>query len=107
MCRQGSLALQGPSGAWDECHCVLTKAGRLHWFAGDSVGVDGGQAVLARCQFEEGDAPAFNLVEKTGAPIATSLAVLGKQRRLAFKASGVEECCEWAIALREAIAVDS
>ena len=107
--RQGGLALQDASGTWNECHCVLTKAGRLHWFADvGSVGRKGGLAVLGRCQFEQGDAPAFNLVEQTGPPIAKTLAVLGgmgRLRCLAFKAASVEECCEWAIALREAIAV--
>ncbi len=104
--KQGGLARSTINGEWEECHCVLTKAGRLHWFAdASSVGKEGGHAVLSRCQFEEGDAPAFYLME-SGLPIAKTLAVLGgapKQRRLGFKAASVEECCEWAIALREVI----
>lgn len=50
-----------------------------------------------RCQFETGEAPEFNLVE-------TSAGMFGRTRRMIFKAFSVEECCEWAIVLREAIA---
>lgn len=54
---------------------------------------------LCRCQFEQGKAPIFNLVESG----AGGWLVRGN-RKCTFKASSVEECCEWAIALREAIA---
>lgn len=50
-----------------------------------------------RCQFETGEAPEFNLVE-------TATGMFGRSRRLIFKASSVEDCCEWAIVLRESIA---
>lgn len=52
-----------------------------------------------RCQFENGEAQAqeFNLIE-------VAAGVFGRSRRLIFKASSMEECCEWAIVLREAIA---
>ncbi len=51
---------------------------------------------LCRCQFETGEAPEFNLVEM-------GPGMFGRSRRLIFRASNVEECCEWAIGLREAI----
>ena len=54
---------------------------------------------LHRCHFETGEAPEFNLVEM--AP-----GMFGRSRRLIFRASTVEECCEWAIGLREAIRGD-
>ncbi len=54
---------------------------------------------LYRCQFETGEAPEFNLVEM--AP-----GMFSRSRRLIFRASNVEECCEWAISLREAIRGD-
>ncbi len=52
-----------------------------------------------RCQFETGEAQAqeFNLIE-------VAAGMFGRSRRLIFKASSMEECCEWAIVLREAIA---
>ena len=55
-----------------------------------------------RCQFENGEAQAqeFNLIE-------VAAGVFGRSRRLIFKASSMEECCEWAIVLREAIAEHS
>lgn len=54
---------------------------------------------LCRCQFETGEAPEFNLVEM-------GPGMFGRSRRLIFRASTVEECCEWAIGLREAIRGD-
>ena len=55
-----------------------------------------------RCHFETGEAQAqeFNLIE-------LAAGVFGRSRRLIFKASSMEECCEWAIVLREAIAESS
>ena len=135
-----------------DCHCVLTRCGFLHWFAGsppdpaDIVPADSlnlsrsaGQSQTSltdpahyanlspntrdrlkltcrscctctespllracRCQFETGEAQAqeFNLIE-------LAAGVFGRSRRLIFKASSMEECCEWAIVLREAIAESS
>ncbi|BDA42712.1 hypothetical protein COCOBI_03-6050 [Coccomyxa sp. Obi] len=102
--RQGEMArwVSG-SGKWTDCHFVLTRCGFLHWFnnsppaPADIVPAD--SLNLSRCQFETGEAPEFNLVEM--AP-----GMFGRSRRLIFRASNVEECCEWAISLREAIRGD-
>lgn len=90
------------SNMWQDCHFVLTRAGFLHWFHDTANFVRPLDCLnLARCQFEAGEAPTFNLVENnTGRLWFFSNWV----RTIAFKASSVEECCEWAIALREAIA---
>ncbi len=90
------------SNMWQDCHFVLTRAGFLHWFHDTENFVRPLDCLnLARCQFEAGEAPTFNLVENnTGRLWFFSNWV----RTIAFKASTVEECCEWAIALREAIA---
>ena len=54
---------------------------------------------LSRCEFEQGKAPVFNLLESgVGSWLGRG------SRKCTFKATSVEECCEWAIALREAIA---
>jgi hypothetical protein len=36
--------------------------------------------------------------------VETAAGMFGRSRRLIFKAASVEECCEWAIVLRETIA---
>lgn len=86
-------------------HFVLTRAGFMHWFQSpDDVGpIDG--INLGCCQFEEGEAPEFKLLE--GGVPAFGKWLGFKGRRFMFRASSVEECCDWAIALREAIAVAS
>lgn len=101
--RQGDMARWLPvSNMWQDCHFVLTRAGFLHWFHDTQNFVRPLDCLnLARCQFEAGEAPTFNLVENnTGRLWFFSNWV----RTIAFKASTVDECCEWAIALREAIA---
>ncbi|DBB05544.1 TPA: hypothetical protein ACH3X1_012493 [Trebouxia sp. C0004] len=101
--RQGDMARWLPvSNMWQDCHFVLTRAGFLHWFHDTQNFVRPLDCLnLARCQFEAGEAPTFNLVENnTGRLWFFSKWV----RTIAFKAFTVEECCEWAIALREAIA---
>ncbi len=60
-------------------------------------------------QFEAGQAPRFHLVHDT---LASSWAALlpgmaARAPKLSFQALTVEDCCEWAIAIREAIAVAS
>lgn len=86
-----------------------------------------GGLALARCAFEAGKAPRFNIVEAPRTSSASSssggkgsgwfnamnamsamalaAATSLRPRRLEFQAASVEECCEWAIAVREAIAV--
>lgn len=58
---------------------------------------------MARCAFEAGEAPIFNLVELGS---GGWLSIKGS-RKLTFKAPSIEDCCEWAIALRESIAAAS
>ena len=102
VCRQGGMSRWLPvSNMWQECHFVLTRAGFLHWFL-DTEHVRPVDCLnLARCQFEAGEAPTFNLVENNTGRIWFFSNWL---RTVAFKAPSVEDCCEWAIALREAIA---
>ena len=89
------------SNMWQDCHFVLTRAGFLHWFH-DMEHVRPLDCLnLARCQFEAGEAPTFNLVENNTGKLWFFSNWL---RTVAFKAPDVGECCEWAIALREAIA---
>ena len=97
-CRQGEMARWASgTGRWADCHFVLTRAGFLHWFAemGSLTPLDG--VSLARCSFEDGEAPGFRLIE-------TSTRLFAQPRTLVFRAPSVEDCCEWAIALREMIA---
>ncbi|KAG2450052.1 hypothetical protein HYH02_000156 [Chlamydomonas schloesseri] len=101
--RQGDLQVWEPATErWRKCHFVLTRAGYLHWFpkAEEVKPLDG--LALARCAFEAGKAPRFNIIET-----AKGGGWLGgiRGRRLSFQAASVEDCCEWAIAIREAIAV--
>ena len=102
MCRQGDMARWLPvSNMWQDCHFVLTRAGFLHWFH-DTESVRPLDCLnLARCQFEAGEAPTFNLVENNTGRLWFFSNWL---RTIAFKAPTVEDSCEWAIALREAIA---
>ncbi|KAI8473573.1 MAG: hypothetical protein J3K34DRAFT_410518 [Monoraphidium minutum] len=101
--RQGPMEIWDPCGsAWRAAHCVLTRAGFLHWFAGMEEAAPLDVLNLCRCQFEQGKAPVFNLLES--APGAVSW-LSGRSRKVTFQAPSVDECCEWAIALREAIAL--
>ncbi|KAG2499380.1 hypothetical protein HYH03_002955 [Edaphochlamys debaryana] len=103
IARQGDLQIwEGANEKWRKCHFVLTRAGHLHWFtkAEDVRPLD--SLALARCAFEAGKAPRFNILES-----AKGAGWLGgiRGRRVTFQAASVEECCDWAIAIREAIAV--
>ena len=46
-----------------------------------------------RCQFEQGKAPVFNLLESTAGAVSW---LGGRARKVTFQAPSVEECCEWA-----------
>ena len=85
------------SGKWADCHFILTRSGFLHWLADAADIAPLGSLNLGKCQFEAGEAPKFNINEQLGGLFA-------KGRRMCFEASSVEDCCEWAIALRETIA---
>ncbi|GFR41214.1 hypothetical protein Agub_g1886 [Astrephomene gubernaculifera] len=101
--RQGDLQIWEQTGErWRKCHFVLTRAGYLHWFsrAEDVRPLDG--LALGRCTFEAGKAPRFNILETCkGSGWLSGI----RGRRVTFQAASVEECCEWAIAIREAISV--
>lgn len=98
LCRQGQMArwVSG-TGKWADCHFILTRSGFLHWLADAETVVPLGGLNLPKCHFEAGDAPKFNINEDQGG-------LFGKSKRMAFEAPSVEECCEWAIAVRESIA---
>ncbi len=142
--RQGPMEIwEARGGSWLAAHCVLTRAGFVHWFKnmedpealdvlnlGESwvllgVGLErrlGGivlgwevvsntihrvcihqtqahnthaplTAPTGRCQFEQGKAPVFNLVESSGGAMSW---LGGHSRKVTFQAPSVEECCEWA-----------
>ncbi|KAK9821895.1 hypothetical protein WJX74_010592 [Apatococcus lobatus] len=99
--KQGSMACWvSGHGKWTDRHCVLTRAGYLHWFnkLGDSSPID--CLNLARCHFQAGKAPILHIVElMTGA-----MAIFAREREVVLKAPGIDECLEWAVTLREAIA---
>lgn len=48
----------------------------------------------------QGEAPVFNITEDEPNVL---MSMFSKGRTNIFKARSIEECCEWAIALREAI----
>ncbi|WIA39345.1 hypothetical protein OEZ86_005457 [Tetradesmus obliquus] len=103
--RQGAMELWQPkSSSWAGAHFVLTRAGFLHWFASmEDVTPLEPPLNLCRCSFEAGAAPVFHLVEA-----GSGGWLVGRgSRKITLQASSVEECCEWAIALREAIALAS
>lgn len=85
------------TGKWSDCHFVLTRSGFLHWLTDAESYVPLGSLNLSKCQFEAGEAPKFHIIE-------TSAGFFAKAKRQLFEAPSVEECCEWAIAIRESIA---
>eukprot|EP00879_Flechtneria_rotunda_P026042 GHRR01027718.1.p1 GENE.GHRR01027718.1~~GHRR01027718.1.p1 ORF type:complete len:207 (+),score=78.50 GHRR01027718.1:616-1236(+) len=103
--RQGPMqAWNSRTSTWTAAHFVLTRAGFLHWFSSmESVVPLDTPLNLCRCSFEAGQAPMFHLVE-TG---SGGWLVGRNSRKVTLQASSVEECCEWAIALRESIALSS
>ena len=83
-----------------DCYFALTRAGFLHWFEGPEEGSFPADFLqLAKCQFEAGEVPAFNLVEKSS---GVALFGGGKSRLLCFRAPSIEECIEWAGAIKDA-----
>ncbi|KAF6255933.1 hypothetical protein COO60DRAFT_1531877 [Scenedesmus sp. NREL 46B-D3] len=103
--RQGTMELWQPkSSSWGGAHFVLTRAGFLHWFRSmDDVAPQEPPLNLCRCSFEAGAAPVFHLVEA-----GSGGWLVGRgSRKITLQAASVEECCEWAIALRESIALAS
>lgn len=98
--RQGAMQCWDPHGSnWLQSHFVLTHAGGLHWWRGTGPCSQQVDAVpLANCQFEQGKAPVFNITESTGGRWLG-----GRERKHTFQALSIEDCCEWTIAIREAM----
>jgi len=114
--RQGAMEMWNASKmSWDEFHFVLTRSGFLHWFESTEqlLPLDGMN--LSRCSIEAGEPPIFNMHENMvmRVPLCGFKDGHGpwfaatQPRRLAFKASDVEDCCEWVIAIREEISSKS
>ena len=51
-----------------------------------------------------GEAPVFRIIESGGGGLASFALFAARQRTMTLKAGGIEECMDWAIAVREAIA---
>lgn len=61
---------------------------------------------LARCAFEQGEAPVFRIIESSGGGLGSlgGLFGVGRARTATLRAADVHDCMEWAIQVREAIA---
>lgn len=116
--RQGDVQLldQG-RGGWRNGYAVLTRAGFLHWFPArqqdgsegvqpSAWGADGGPTCslnLARCEFEQGEAPCWRLIEGSSGGLNGWLA--GKGAAQTLRTKDVEACMDWTADVREVIAV--
>jgi len=95
--RQGSLqVLNKESRSWVNVRCVLTKAGLYWFFEGNNGPRPDDFMVLGRTSIEQAKAPGLKLVQEGSG-------YFGSKRAVIFRASTVDEYCEWAISLREAI----
>lgn len=97
--RQGNLEVRESGSAhWYSSHFVLTQAGFLYWFSGKKPGsVPTDSVNLAKSSFTGGDPPEFKILEGTQG-------LFGSRRTVVFKAATIEDCCEWAISIRETLA---
>lgn len=97
--RQGTLEVrESGSPHWYPSHFVLTQAGFLYWFSGKKPGsVPTDSINLAKSSFAGGDPPEFKILEGTQG-------LFGSKRTIVFKAATIEDCCEWAISIRETLA---
>ncbi|KAL6777953.1 hypothetical protein ACKKBG_A16340 [Auxenochlorella protothecoides x Auxenochlorella symbiontica] len=116
--RAGAMeAWDAARGVWVPDRFVLTRAGFLHRLArspggdpevsmvqGPPTPVLAESVALARCTFEQGEAPVFRLVEIAAGSLARSLFLAPRTRARTFRTASVEECMDWAIALREVLA---
>lgn len=95
--RQGPLQiLDEETRAWKNARFVLTKAG-LYWFMPEnSTPCPDDYLMLARTSIEQAKAPGLKLVQEGSTLFSWRRAVI-------LRASSIDEYCEWAIALREAI----
>lgn len=101
--RQGAMAhWHAPASEWRPCHYVLTRSHTLHWRTGaDARSRPLESLALGSCQFEQGEVPVFS-ISKAPAGGRWTLGG-GRGKKHTFQAGSVEECCEMAIAIREAI----
>ncbi|KAH7622906.1 putative 5-hydroxyisourate hydrolase [Nannochloris sp. 'desiccata'] len=123
--RQGEVErYDAGKDAWIRGYAVATRAGFLHWFSAAAVsdgchgdtaeaaigawGLCGGPRIslnLARCEFEQGEAPAWRLIEGSSGGLNGWLGV--NRQSLALKTHDVDGCMDWAADLRELIALCS
>ncbi|GMH33992.1 hypothetical protein BSKO_01826 [Bryopsis sp. KO-2023] len=98
--RQGSLEVRETGSMnWSTGHFVLTQSGFVYWFLGARAGAIPSDSInLGKSSFAGGDAPEFKIVEGSG------MGLFGTKRTMVFKAPSVEDCCEWAISIRETLA---
>lgn len=70
-CRQGGMArwVMG-QGRWQDCHCVLTRAGFLHCLPDIDEPLPQDTIALGHTAFITGDAPEFQLIEALPARVA-------------------------------------
>lgn len=96
--RQGELESRETGCVeWSQSHFVLTQAGFLYWFTGKRAGsVPTDSINLSRSSFTGGNPPEFKISE-------TVQGIFSSKRTLVFRAPTVEDCCEWAISIREII----
>jgi hypothetical protein len=111
--RQGDLhRFEESSGSrkeWARGYGVLTRAGFLHLFASRDVWATAGGPMLsfnlARCEFEQGDAPSWRLTEASAGGLNGWLGP--RARTVMLKTNGIDEAMDWAADLREVIALCS
>ena len=111
--RQGEIQRFDPGkDNWIRGYGVLTRAGFLHWFVATGRNEEGTGAWtphggpisslnLARCEFEQGYAPAWRLIDVGSGGFNSWLG--GGRTSLSLRTTGVEECMDWAADLRELI----
>eukprot|EP00887_Chlorella_sp_A99_P007200 scaffold2.g7200.t1 len=119
--RQGPIERwdSGP-GKWAPSYLVLTRAGFLHAFSGAPA--DGGPppngrmpvawwqgaAVgpveslnLARCSFEQGEAPVFRLIEQSTGGLTSFGLFAGRAKAVTLKGGSIDNALEWALSIRD------
>jgi hypothetical protein len=118
--RQGEVErYDAGKNAWIRGYAVATRAGFLHWFSAAAADGHTREAAigawgscgpstslnLARCEFEQGEAPAWRLIEGSSGGLNGWLGV--NRQSLALRTSDVDVCMDWAADLRELIALCS
>lgn len=114
IARQGEMKRLDPSRKlWVDGFGVLTRAGFLHWFETSSAmgkpgawGSSGGPSVsinLARCEFEQGAAPSWRLIETASGGIPAW--IVNKKSPQTYSTPDVESCMDWTAELREMISM--